>query len=97
MMAGIVIDNKVVCREHDFNGMNLDYFWSFLLNEYIPAFRNELSNDEIDQIHQGIKDKKDHIFIGTSEHCKKRFTHSFVFENPMITFGWQPQHDFDGF
>lgn len=67
MMAGIVIDNKVVCREHDFNGMNLDYFLGFLLNEYIPAFRYELSNEEIEQIYQGVKDKKDHIFIGTSE------------------------------
>lgn len=24
MIAGNVIDHKVVCREHDFNGMNLD-------------------------------------------------------------------------
>lgn len=47
MMAAIAIDRHVVCMEHDFNGMTLEYFWNFLLNEYIPAYRDELSEEDI--------------------------------------------------
>lgn len=50
MMAAISIDRHVVCMEHDFNGMTLEYFWNFLLNEYIPAYRDELSDEDISNI-----------------------------------------------
>ena len=63
MMAAISIDRHVVCMEHDFNGMTLEYFWNFLLNEYIPAYRDELSEEDISQIHKGIREKKDPVCI----------------------------------
>lgn len=89
MMSAIVIDRKVVCAEYDFNGMTLDYFWSFLLNEYIPAYQDELTVEEIKQIYQGIEEKKDHIHIGeiiNPKTEKKRFSHSFVYACPFLFF-----------
>ena len=59
-MAAIAIDRHVVCMEHDFNGMTLEYFWNFLLNEYIPAYRDELSEENrkkgMDTIYAFLKD-----------------------------------------
>ena len=100
MMAAISIDRHVVCMEHDFNGMTLEYFWNFLLNEYIPAYRDELSEEDILQIQKGIEEKKDHIYtceITNPETGRKRFCHSFVYANPYISFGRQPKYEFDGF
>ena len=54
MMSAICIDRRAVCAGHDFEGMTLEYFWNFLLTEYIPSFADELSEEEIRQIHQGI-------------------------------------------
>lgn len=48
MMAAIIVDGKPVCLKHDFEGMTLEYFWDFITNEFIPAYKNELSADEID-------------------------------------------------
>lgn len=50
MMAGIMINRQAICIGHDFEGMTLNYFWNFLLQEYIPAYECELSEDEIIQI-----------------------------------------------
>ena len=99
MMAAIAIDRHVVCMEHDFNGMTLEYFWNFLLNEYIPAYRDELSEEDISQIHKGIEEKKDHIYTCeiNPETGRKRFGHSFVYANPYIPFGGHPKYEFDGF
>lgn len=99
-MAAISIDRRVVCMEHDFNGMTLEYFWNFLLNEYIPVYRDELSEEDILQIHKGIEEKKDHIYtceITNPKTGRKRFCHSFVYVNPYIPFGGQPKYEFDGF
>ena len=65
MMAAISIDRHVVCMEHDFNGMTLEYFWNFLLNEYIPAYRDELSEEDNPRYYR-LKDK----VIGTGLHNK---------------------------
>ena len=99
MMAAISIDRHVVCMEHDFNGMTLEYFWNFLLNEYIPAYRDELSEEDISQIHKGIEEKKDHIYTCeiNPETGRKKFGHSFVYANPCILFGRQLKYEFDGF
>ena len=100
MMAAIAIDRHVVCMEHDFNGMTLEYFWNFLLNEYIPAYRDELSEEDISQIQKGIEEKKDHIYtceLTNPETGRKRFGHSFVYANPYIPFGGHPKYEFDGF
>ena len=100
MMAAIAIDRHVVCMEHDFNGMTLECFWNFLLNEYIPAYRDELSEEDILQIQKGIEEKKDHIYtfeITNPETGRKRFRHSFVYANPCICFGRQSKYEFDGF
>lgn len=100
MMSAIVIDRKVVCAEHDFNGMTLEYFWNFLLNEYIQAYREELTDSEIQQIHNGIESKKDHIYIGeimNPKNNKRRFSHSFVYASPFLFFGESPKYEFDGF
>lgn len=100
MMSAIVIDRKVACAEHDFHGMTLEYFWQFLLNEYIPAYKEELTDNEIRQIHEGIRNKKDHIYIGeiiNPKNGKKRFSHSFVYANPFLFFGDEPKYEFDGF
>ena len=99
MMAAISIDRHVVCMEHDFKGMTLEYFFFFLLNEYIPAYKDELSDADIEQIHKGIKEKKDHIYtceITNPETGKKRFNHSFVYANPYIPFGGHPKYEFNG-
>ena len=100
MMAAISIDRHVVCMEHDFNGMTLEYFWNFLLNEYIPAYRDELSEEDILQIHKGIEEKKDHIYtfeIINTETGIKKLGHSFVYANPYFSFGRQPKYEFGGF
>lgn len=100
MMAAIVIDRRVACAEHDFNGMTLDYFWNFLLNEYIPAYKEELTDGEIQQIHKGIEDKKDHIYIGEAinpKNGKRRFAHSFVYAKPFMFFGEELKYEFNGF
>lgn len=52
MMSAIRIDRRAVCAGHDFEGMTLEYFWNFLLTEYIPAFADELSEEEIRQIRE---------------------------------------------
>lgn len=62
MMAAICIDRWAVCVGHDFDGMTLEYFWDFLQTEYIPAFSDELSKEEIQQIYEGIKNEQSHIF-----------------------------------
>lgn len=100
MMAAISIDRHVVCAEHDFNGMTLEYFWNFLLNEYIPAYRDELTDEDIQQIHKGIEEKKDHIYVSeivNPKNGKRRFKHSFVYANPFMFWGEHPKYEFDGF
>lgn len=100
MMAGISIDRHVVCMEQDFKGMTLEYFWDFLMNEYIPAHKDELTQDEINQILKGIAEKKDHIYISEVVNPKtgrSHFKHSFVYANPYIPFSNVPEYEFDGF
>lgn len=100
MMSAICIDRRVVCAGHDFEGMTLEYFWNFLLTEYIPAFADELSEEEIRQIHQGIENKQSHIFIGdivNPQTGRHRFSHSFVYANPFFFFSKHPEYVFDGF
>ena len=41
MMAGNVIDHKVVCREHDFNGMNL--YMDYLIENCV-GYTNQENN-----------------------------------------------------
>ena len=65
MMAAIAIDRHVVCMEHDFNGMTLEYFWNFLLNEYIQAYRDELCKD-LESAYEKYK-KLDMIFGSHSD------------------------------
>ncbi len=98
MMSGIMINRQAICVGHDFDGMTLEYFWNFLLTEYIPAYKDELSNKEIAQIKDGIKNKKDHIFvIGTDQDSgKKRLKVSFAYVKPYFIFSNRPKYEFDG-
>ena len=98
MMAGILIDGNIVCFEHDFNGMTLEYFKNFLLNEYIPAYKDELIENEIMQIHKGIKEQKDHIYIfkNRQQNDKKKLTHTFTYAKPLLFFN-KSNCEFSGF
>ena len=98
MMAGIMINRQAICVGHDFDGMTLEYFWNFLLQEYIPAYEYELTEDEIIQIKDGIENKKDHIFIMETDQDsgKKRLKVSFAYVKPFFIFLDRPKYEFDG-
>lgn len=86
MMAGIMINRKAVCMGHDFDGMTLEYFWNFLLQEYIPAYKCELTENEIIQIKDGIENKKDHIYVTKTDLVseKKRLKWCFIYAKPFF-------------
>lgn len=98
MMAGIMINRQAICIGHDFNGMTLEYFWNFLLQEYIPAYEYELTEDEIIQIKDGIENKKDYIYVTEKAPVsgKKRLKCSFIYAKPFFIFSDRPKYEFDG-
>lgn len=98
MMAGIMINRQAVCIGHDFEGMTLNYFWNFLLQEYIPAHECELSEDEIIQIKDEIENKKDHIYIIETDPVsgKKRLKWSFIYAKSFFMFSNRSKYEFNG-
>lgn len=62
--------------------------------------KDELTQDEINQILKGIAEKKDHIYVSEVVNPKtgrSHFKHSFVYANPYIPFSNVPEYEFDGF
>lgn len=102
MMSAITINRKPVIFGHDHDGLTPEYFWQFLLNEYIPAYQEELTDNEVAQIHKGIEEKKDHIYIWeyNSDGSKKCMTHTLIYARPCFTFDmsseFKPICDFSG-
>lgn len=93
MMAAIIVDGKPVCLKHDFEGMTLEYFWDFITNEFIPAYKNELSADEIAQVEKDIKNKQSRIYIISDGGLK----HTLIYVNPFIIFSKHiADYEFDG-
>ena len=76
---GIKVDRRIVLAGFNFKGMSLEYFHEFLKNEFIPAYREELSESEIQQIMKGIEEKKDRIWIFKNTETGRKLTHTFTF------------------
>lgn len=88
MMAAIWVDGCVI-KEHDFNGMTLEYFLNFVRYEFIPAYRDELSEEDIKRLYDQLEKKKTRIAIGK---------HFLAYKFPCLGFGNDGiTHDFDGF
>lgn len=93
MMAAICIDRKAVCAEHDHNGMTIEYFYQFIENEFIPAYRDELTEDMLTQIHKGISEKSTHIFVKNES---GKLAHSLVFATPFMFYSERPKYEYNG-
>ena len=93
MMTAICIDRKAVCVEHDHNGMTLEYFHQFIENEFIPAYKNELTDNMILQIQKAIAEKSTHIFVKNES---GKMVHSLVFTKPFISYSKHPEYEYNG-
>lgn len=95
---GIKVDRRIVLAGFNFKGMSLEYFHEFLKNEFIPAYREELSENEIQQIMKGIEEKKDRIWIFKNTETGRKLTHTFTFyDNVGFMPGYEVNYEFDGF